>query len=92
MAHNVTNARGLDTMLWCPTRDKKIVFIREKELTIMNKAEEGETTKSTHEEEHLGASELPSCVIHRVYYCQGGTLQIQLGSKVMSFSDYIQTY
>lgn len=59
--------QGVWTLLWCPTRDKKISFIREKELTIMNKAKEGETTESTHEEEHLGASELPSCVIHRVY-------------------------
>lgn len=69
--------QGVWTLLWCPTRDKKIAFICEKELTIMNKAEEGETTESTHEEEHLGASELPSCVIHRVYYCQGGTLAPQ---------------
>ena len=28
----------------CPTRDKKLDFICEKELTIMNEAKEGEAT------------------------------------------------
>nr|TKR98577.1 hypothetical protein D5086_0000201680 [Populus alba] len=52
----------------CPTRDKKLAFICERELTIMNETEEDETTELTQEEEEeqLGASELPSCVIHRV--------------------------
>jgi len=51
----------------CPTRDTKLVFICEKELTIMNEAEEEEATELTQEEEEqLGASELPSYVIRRV--------------------------
>ena len=51
----------------CPTRDKKLAFICEKELTVMSEAE-GEKTKelATEEEEHLDASDLPSCVIHRI--------------------------
>ncbi|KAG6756672.1 hypothetical protein POTOM_040112 [Populus tomentosa] len=46
----------------CPTRDKKLAFICERELTIMNETEEDETTELTQEEEEeqLGASELPS--------------------------------
>jgi hypothetical protein len=52
----------------CPTRDKKLAFICERELTIMDEAEEEETTEFTQEEEEeqLGASELPSCVIRQV--------------------------
>jgi hypothetical protein len=51
----------------CPTRDKKLAFICEKELTVMGEAE-GEKTEelATEEEEHLDASDLPSCVIHRI--------------------------
>ncbi|KAG6778073.1 hypothetical protein POTOM_017918 [Populus tomentosa] len=46
----------------CPTRDKKMAFIYERELTIMNETEEDETAELTQEEEEeqLGASELPS--------------------------------
>jgi len=52
----------------CPTRDKKLAFICERELIIMNEAEEEEAVELTQEEneEQLGASELPSCVIRRV--------------------------
>lgn len=54
----------------CPTRDKKLAFICEKELLVVDTVEnmDGEKTDgSSHdEEEHLGASDLPSCVIQRV--------------------------
>jgi hypothetical protein len=43
----------------CPTRDKKLAFICERELTIMDEAKFTQEEK----EEQLGASELPSCVI-----------------------------
>jgi len=54
----------------CPTREKKLAFICEKELIaedIVEDMEGKEIDGSEHnEEEHLGASDLPSCVIHRV--------------------------
>lgn len=54
----------------CPTRDKKLAFICENELLVVDTAEDmrgEETNGSSHdEEEHLSASDLPSCVIHRV--------------------------
>jgi len=51
----------------CPTRDKKLAFICEKELTMMDEAEGEKTEKLAAEKEvHLDASELPSCVIHRI--------------------------
>ena len=54
----------------CPTRDKKLAFICEKELLvedIVEDTEEEEIDGSRHsDEEHLSASELPSCVIHRI--------------------------
>jgi len=54
----------------CPTRDKKLAFICEKELLVEGTVEdtkEEEIDGSRHsDEEHLSASELPSCVIHRI--------------------------
>ena len=54
----------------CPTRDKKLTFICEKELLMVDAVEDTdgeETKKGNHnEEEHLGESDLPICVIQRV--------------------------
>jgi hypothetical protein len=54
----------------CPTRDKKLAFICQKELLIKDTVEdmeEEEIDGSRHsDEEHLSASKLPSCVIHRI--------------------------
>ena len=54
----------------CPTRDKKLAFICEKELLMVDDVEDTdgeETEEDNHsEEEHLGASNLPICVIQRV--------------------------
>jgi len=54
----------------CPTRDKKLAFICEKELLVedtVDDTEEEEIDGSRlSDEEHLSASELPSCVIHRI--------------------------
>ena len=55
----------------CPTRDKKkLAFICEKELLVADAVENTdgeETDESSHcEEEHLGASNLLNCMIHRV--------------------------
>jgi hypothetical protein len=54
----------------CRTRDKKLAFICEKELLvedIVEDTEEEEIDRSRHsDEEHLSASKLPSCVIHRI--------------------------
>nr|TKR91527.1 hypothetical protein D5086_0000222190 [Populus alba] len=54
----------------CPTRDKKLAFICEKELLVVDAIEdtdEEETDRSSHsEEEHLGALDLLSRVIHIV--------------------------
>ena len=51
----------------CPTRDKKLTFICEKELLMVDVVEDtdGEETKegNHNEEEHLGESDLPICVI-----------------------------
>ncbi|KAG2667313.1 hypothetical protein I3760_15G108400 [Carya illinoinensis] len=46
----------------CPTRDKKLAFICEKELLVMDVVEEMDEEKTdgdSHNEEHLGASNLP---------------------------------
>jgi hypothetical protein len=49
----------------CPTREKKLAFICEKELTVMEVTAGGEADEDTaEEEEHLDALQLPSCVIH----------------------------
>ena len=54
----------------CPTRDNKLAFICEKELFTMEETEDTGTEDlddDIHsEEEHLGALDLPSCVINRV--------------------------
>ena len=54
----------------CPTRDKKVAFICEKELLVMDEEEETEAEDYSEdidsEGEHLNASTLPSCVINRV--------------------------
>lgn len=55
----------------CPTRDKKLAFICEKELLAEDAAAEHMEREeldedSLSDEEHLSASELPSCVIHRI--------------------------
>ena len=54
----------------CPTRDKKLTFICEKELLMVDVVEDtdGEETKegNHNEEEHLGKSDLPICVIQQV--------------------------
>jgi len=54
----------------CPTRDKDLAFICEKELIgmeTMDKTKEEEVDGSiSDEEEHVGATNLPSCVIQRV--------------------------
>ncbi|KAG6783666.1 hypothetical protein POTOM_009329 [Populus tomentosa] len=50
----------------CPTRDRKLVFICEKELTIMDDTKGGGTEEFAAKEEHLDASQLPSCVIHQI--------------------------
>jgi hypothetical protein len=51
----------------CPTRGKKLAFICEKELTVMEDTAGGEADEDTvEEEEHLDASQLPSYVIHRI--------------------------
>ncbi|XP_041011327.1 uncharacterized protein LOC121255090 [Juglans microcarpa x Juglans regia] len=66
----------------CPTRDKKLAFICEKELLVMEADEDTEGEESdgdSHgEEEHLGASELPSCVIKRVLTGSKRELQANL--------------
>jgi len=58
MVHNATNVRGLDTMLWCvPLEEKNLLFICEKELTVMEDTVGGEADEDTaEEEEHLDAS------------------------------------
>ncbi|KAG6756914.1 hypothetical protein POTOM_037213 [Populus tomentosa] len=57
-------------VLVCPTRDKKLAFICEKELlgedTVDDTEEEEIVGSRLSEEEHLSAFELPSCVIHRI--------------------------
>jgi len=57
-------------MLWCVLREKKLAFICEKELIAEDIVEDmkGEEIDGSghNEEEHLGASDLPSYVIHRV--------------------------
>jgi len=54
----------------CPTRDKKLAYICEKELLVedtVEDTEEEEIDGSRHsDEEHLSASELPSYVIHQI--------------------------
>ncbi|XP_042984718.1 uncharacterized protein LOC122313623 [Carya illinoinensis] len=54
----------------CPTREKKLAFVCEKELRMLDAVEgveEEEFEESDSEDiEHLGATDLPSCVIHRV--------------------------
>ena len=54
----------------CPIRDKKIAFICEKELFAMKEMEDTGTEDLSDdiqsEEEHLGASDLPSYVTNRV--------------------------
>jgi hypothetical protein len=54
----------------CPTMDKKLAFICEKVLLVegtVEDTEEEEIDGSRHsDEEHLSASELPSCVIYRI--------------------------
>ena len=54
----------------CPTREKKLAFICEKELLMVDVVEDTngeETEEGNHnEEEHLGASNLPICVIQQV--------------------------
>lgn len=54
----------------CPTRDKKLALICEKELLVVDtiRDSDGDEIESDNNEseEHLSASTLPSCVIHRV--------------------------
>lgn len=54
----------------CPTREKKLAFVCEKELRLVDTVdgvEEKEYEASDGEDiEHLEATDLPSCVIHRV--------------------------
>lgn len=51
----------------CPTRDRKLAFICEKkELTVMDDTKGGGTEEFAAKEEHLDASQLPSCVIHQI--------------------------
>ena len=55
----------------CPTRDKKLAFICEKELMAEDTAAdhmEGEELDENNlsDEEHLRALELPICIIHRI--------------------------
>ena len=54
----------------CPTKDKKLAFIFEKELAATEGEEDIETEEPCddfdYEGEHLGASNLPSCIINRV--------------------------
>lgn len=55
----------------CPTRDKKLAFVCGKELKVLDIVEESEEEKAKEDNsddvEHLGATDLPSCVIHRVF-------------------------
>lgn len=55
----------------CPTRDKKLAYICEKELLVVQADDDKESEESNEdnsdEEEHLIASNLPSCVIKRVF-------------------------
>jgi hypothetical protein len=66
--HNIISVKALDTMLWCVLREKKkLAFICEKELIVEDVVEnmEGEEINGSghSKEEHLGALDLPSCVV-----------------------------
>lgn len=54
----------------CPTRDKKLAFVCEKELETLEEVKETEDVGTNEDDyddvEHLGATGLPNCVIHHV--------------------------
>lgn len=56
---------GHHTMIY-PTMDNKLTFFCAKELKVLDLLKDGEEEEANDDVEHLGATYLPSCVIHRV--------------------------